>query len=152
VAQRGKPQIRIKSRPYRPGRARKSHPDLWTAAAPGCARNSPRLADRSRRRATLSIPLTPCHPDRPRATLSLSKGRASGSGRTPAMIPITTPHQGVLSIPPDVPIFLCVLCGKSGFQFRRCLAILALLAIDSPPRARTKSSIPLVILTDHERP
>src|SRR6476661_1986234 len=50
------------------------------------------------------------------------------------------PHQGVLSIPPDVPIFLCflcALCGKSCFQFRRCLAILALLAIDSPTRACT---------------
>jgi hypothetical protein len=49
---------------------------------------------------TRDLPITrsfyPCHPDRPRTTLSLRRG-ASGSGRTPRMIRITMPHQGVLS-------------------------------------------------------
>ena len=64
----------------------------------------------------------PCHPDRPRA----ERGEASGSGRTPTMIPITHAASGSSLDTADVPIFLCDLCGKSCFQFRRCLALLAI--------------------------
>jgi hypothetical protein len=42
-------------------------------------------------------PLNPCHPDRPRTTLSEAEGEASRSGRIPGMNKITTPHQGVFS-------------------------------------------------------